>query len=442
MSVLIRRACSSAASLRRSLERRILLLEPAARASQLALPLQPDAADEEPDEVLGERGLADEVEERAHLDWILTLANEVTEESKTRLLRRLLARASQPAIVFTEYRDTLQHLAGALADGHPAHLHGGLTRHERDEALERFTSGGCSLLLATDAASEGLNLHHRCRLVINLELPWTPTRLEQRAGRVDRIGQSRRVHEVRLVASDTGEEHVLASLSRRQQRIRAAGAWLERPALEADIAAGLLTSTAGATEPDLSIPPFVVVGARRDEATREAQRLEAVRRLSAGAGAVSESRPVATLPHPCSLPRNTWAYRVLLLDAAGRLLLDTMLGAMTVGGSLDDRDDIRKAVIARADALGADLARSLAAPIARWTERERHLRDRLERDRARLAAPLMQRSLFDRRADRDATHQQAAVNAAVARVIERLDALAAAGSPAAACELAFARATR
>ena len=57
------------------------------------------------------------------------------------------------------------------------------------------------LLLATDAAAEGLNLHHRCRLVVNLELPWNPMRLEQRIGRVDRIGQQRTVHAFHLIAA-------------------------------------------------------------------------------------------------------------------------------------------------------------------------------------------------------------------------------------------------
>ena len=52
-----------------------------------------------------------------------------------------------------------------------------------------FREGG--VLLATDAAGEGLNLHHNCRVVVNLELPWNPMRLEQRIGRVDRIGQTR-----------------------------------------------------------------------------------------------------------------------------------------------------------------------------------------------------------------------------------------------------------
>ena len=71
---------------------------------------------------------------------------------------------------------------------------------------------GNRLLLATDAAAEGLNLQHRCRVVIHYELPWNPARLEQRAGRVDRIGQARRVHELALVANTSAERLVLAPL--------------------------------------------------------------------------------------------------------------------------------------------------------------------------------------------------------------------------------------
>ncbi len=100
-------------------------------------------------------------------------------------------------------------------------LHWGLTPRERIGVLRQFTAGDAALLLATDAASEGLNLHHRCRLVINLELPWTPLRLEQRIGRLDRLGQRRRVHAVQLVARDTQEESIAIRLSERRARIDA-----------------------------------------------------------------------------------------------------------------------------------------------------------------------------------------------------------------------------
>src|SRR5207244_8092968 len=99
-----------------------------------------------------------------------------------------------------------------LADFAPLQLHGGLTARERIDVLRQFTAGETRVLLATDAASEGLNLHHRCRLVVNLELPWTPLRLEQRIGRVDRLGQRRRVHAVHLVAMNADEESLAARL--------------------------------------------------------------------------------------------------------------------------------------------------------------------------------------------------------------------------------------
>ncbi|OGA43031.1 MAG: hypothetical protein A3G25_13750 [Betaproteobacteria bacterium RIFCSPLOWO2_12_FULL_63_13] len=99
-------------------------------------------------------------------------------------------------------------------------LHGGLNRDERRSALDEFTSGRQPILLATDAAGEGLNLHQRCRVVINLELPWNPVRLEQRAGRVDRIGQRRTVHAFHLIARDTSETRILERLNERIVRAR------------------------------------------------------------------------------------------------------------------------------------------------------------------------------------------------------------------------------
>ena len=84
-----------------------------------------------------------------------------------------------------------------------------------------FTSGHARVLLATDAAAHGLNLHARCRLVVDVELPWTPARLEQRIGRVDRIGQRRLVHALNFVSRGTVEELILARLVVRVGRERA-----------------------------------------------------------------------------------------------------------------------------------------------------------------------------------------------------------------------------
>jgi superfamily II DNA/RNA helicase len=96
-----------------------------------------------------------------------------------------------------------------------------MTRAERIAALRSFAQGAVRILLATDAASEGLNLHHTCRVVVNLELPWNPMRLEQRIGRVDRIGQTRTVHACHLVGSDSGELRLVDDLRVRIARARA-----------------------------------------------------------------------------------------------------------------------------------------------------------------------------------------------------------------------------
>jgi superfamily II DNA/RNA helicase len=159
--------------------------------------------------------LADPARERALLDAVHRSATRAAgHETKIAALITLLRRAGQPAVVFTEYRDTLRHLSQRIGAS-ALLLHGGLTRVERVAVLAAFANAPRGLLLATDAAAEGLNLHAHCRLVVNLELPWNPMRLEQRIGRVDRIGQRRTVHAFHLIASGTGEERLLAHLKRR-----------------------------------------------------------------------------------------------------------------------------------------------------------------------------------------------------------------------------------
>src|SRR5206468_1939995 len=157
-SILTRRACSSAWSLARSLERRVALLAdtPVAARDQLTFPFLDADTDEEPANELGVAGLRDAAEEVLCLRQLAELARAAAlKESKPRALRRFIRRAREPVLVFTEYRDTLQHLAVHLADFEPLQLHGGLSARERTDVLRRFTSGEARVLLATDTASEG-----------------------------------------------------------------------------------------------------------------------------------------------------------------------------------------------------------------------------------------------------------------------------------------------
>ena len=221
VTILRKRALSSPAAASRSLRRRRDLLSGIAPVPrQLALFDDEAMEDEVADAILAAPGLADEAAERRWLSALVDAADAaIPFDSKQRFVRRLLRRIpNESVILFTEYRDTLVDLASALP---PAlHLHGGLTSAERASVQARFNAEG-GLLLATDAAAEGLNLQHRCRTIVNYELPWNPARLEQRIGRVDRIGQRRPAHAITLVARDTAEDLVIASLARRLQRVSA-----------------------------------------------------------------------------------------------------------------------------------------------------------------------------------------------------------------------------
>jgi SNF2 family DNA or RNA helicase len=121
-------------------------------------------------------------------------------------------------IIFTEHRDTLDYLAGRIRDviggGQEtvALIHGGIGREERRYVQELFRNDPNTLvLLATDAAGEGVNLQN-ANLMINYDLPWNPNRLEQRFGRIHRIGQTRTCHLWNMLAANTREGDVFRQL--------------------------------------------------------------------------------------------------------------------------------------------------------------------------------------------------------------------------------------
>ena len=120
-------------------------------------------------------------------------------------------------VIFTEHRDTLNYLMEKLNTliGRPeaiVTIHGGIGRAQRRQVEERFRNDPDALILvATDAAGEGINLQ-RAHLMVNYDLPWNPNRLEQRFGRIHRIGQKEVCHLWNLVASQTREGAVYQRL--------------------------------------------------------------------------------------------------------------------------------------------------------------------------------------------------------------------------------------
>jgi superfamily II DNA or RNA helicase len=440
MSVLTRRACSSAWSLARSVETRLGLLgaDDERDLHQLALPFDSSALDDgSPSVELSSPGLPDAAEERRWLERLLQLAQQVRDDSKIGALRRLLRRAREPAIVFTEYRDTLHQLAERLRDHAPVLLHGGLTTNERDAAVHEFTSGKTRLLLATDAASEGLNLHQRCRLVINLELPWTPVRLEQRIGRVDRLGQTQRVHAVHLLAAGTCEEESVAVLLARMRRVAGVlgtlRTWTGEPIARHVIG----HEPDDIQEAERALPPGVQVGNLRSAALDEATRLEQLRTLiTSSAHAVADTRPCITVLRRRSRNRvNHWAFRVMVEDAALQPLWTTVVGLGEANGLVTrSHGAIRRAfdsfhtrVDPVLDALADHLLSSCLSAIQPSyhlaLQRERAIAEALRLQRARLATRLLQPGLFDRRAERAAAAQNATLDEALHRCAARLDEL-------------------
>ncbi len=137
------------------------------------------------------------------------------------------AGARRKLLLFTEHRDTLNYLVARLQSflGRPeavVSIHGGMRREQRRLAQDTFTSDpDCVVLVATDAAGEGINLQ-RAHLVVNYDLPWNPNRIEQRFGRVHRIGQEEVCHMWNLVAKDTREGQVYELLLHKLEEQRQA----------------------------------------------------------------------------------------------------------------------------------------------------------------------------------------------------------------------------
>ncbi|HRJ33731.1 MAG TPA: helicase-related protein [Fimbriimonadaceae bacterium] len=134
---------------------------------------------------------------------------------------------TQKLVLFTEHRDTLTYLQERIRTliGKPEAIvciHGGMGREERMAAQEAFRHDPeVRVLIATDAAGEGINLQ-RAHLMVNYDLPWNPNRLEQRFGRIHRIGQTEVCHLWNLVAEETREGEVYRKLLEKLEEARKA----------------------------------------------------------------------------------------------------------------------------------------------------------------------------------------------------------------------------
>ncbi|MFA7510400.1 MULTISPECIES: helicase-related protein [Mycolicibacterium] len=262
LTVLQRRLASSTHAILRSLQRRRERLEAKRqemlnpRFSQMEdeMSLLPWTRLEDPDELDAEetenleeavvdaataaQTVAELDIEIAQLSALVNLAKSVSDSGEDRKwteLRSLLLdepllhsdNGPRKLIIFTEHRDTLNYLTHQIrnvlgrADA-VVTIHGGTRRDERRVVREAFTHDpDVRVLVATDAAGEGLNLQ-AAHLMINYDLPWNPNRIEQRFGRIHRIGQKQTCRLWNLVADDTREGQVFTRLLEKMEAQRTA----------------------------------------------------------------------------------------------------------------------------------------------------------------------------------------------------------------------------
>jgi superfamily II DNA or RNA helicase len=150
-----------------------------------------------------------------HLVDYLSLARSIEQGRKVAATKIILEQYPGKFLIFTEYLPTLHTLCAALEEaGHKAILfHGGMSSHERIEAVRDFRKSA-RVMISTQSGGEGHNLQF-CHQMINYDLPWNPMRIEQRIGRIHRLGQKHEVVIFNLSASHTIEAYVLDLLARK-----------------------------------------------------------------------------------------------------------------------------------------------------------------------------------------------------------------------------------
>ena len=253
MALFQRRLASSTWSLKKSLERRANLLEKkVGRAGVIVKDLPPEIPDEEDLEEMDasdrelweERLEAIDVSRNAQeirrdveeLRKLCKQADDVISAGSEAKLSRLKAILSQEGffenkeqrlLIFTEFKETLDYLVGKLREWgfRVGFIHGGMKSEPRDEPGTRlhteqaFWDGEIQILVATEAAGEGINLQC-CHIMMNYDIPWNPNRLEQRMGRIHRYGQTKDCLIFNCVAVNTVEGRVLEKLLEKLQEIR------------------------------------------------------------------------------------------------------------------------------------------------------------------------------------------------------------------------------
>ncbi len=163
---------------------------------------------------------ADELEQ---LDRLIENASQVKRNDlkMKEFLSRIVAplQSSRPKLlIFTEYRATQDYLVNALQEIYPkagvAQIHGSMSLDEKRASIDRFNESA-RFMVSTEAGGEGINLHHNCHIMVNYDLPWNPSRLIQRSGRLYRYGQSERVVVFNLTSNEGFDNQAIGMMLER-----------------------------------------------------------------------------------------------------------------------------------------------------------------------------------------------------------------------------------
>jgi SNF2 family DNA or RNA helicase len=152
---------------------------------------------------------------KERLEELMVLALEIKESQKAVLLEKMLKNLEGKAIVFTEFRGTQMSLKERLEQAGISCVlyNGGLNYAQKDEVIKKFKESA-QVLISTEAGGEGRNLQF-CNNLVNYDLPWNPMKLEQRIGRIHRLGQTQDVNIFNFSAEGTVEAHILYLLNRK-----------------------------------------------------------------------------------------------------------------------------------------------------------------------------------------------------------------------------------
>ena len=238
MTIYRKLASSSIAAIERALQRRLARLQ-GVSVSEIRSPFA-DGFDEDAfEEGTDSRDDLDEIadvaaapffdDEQLQIAGLLAAAATVNADDRKleRFLTKIVAplhRQGHKLLVFTEYRATQDYLVAALAKRYPrsgvAQINGGMNLPKKRQSIDLFNQSA-QFMVSTEAGGEGFNLHENCHILVNYDLPWNPARLVQRAGRLYRYGQDRRVIVFNLLANDGFDNLALGKMLERVENIAA-----------------------------------------------------------------------------------------------------------------------------------------------------------------------------------------------------------------------------